>query len=119
MNDRLAALRATPELAGWRDRSLQALLPYFDEVSLPAGRRIAVEGRRCAQFVIVLSGVLESRSRSRDSRRLGPGASFGWRAMWERGLYEATVTVEADARLLVMGHAQFRAIKAQASRLAA
>ena len=41
--DRLAVLRGIPELAGWSDRSLQALLQQFDEVAVPAGRVIAVE----------------------------------------------------------------------------
>lgn len=31
--------------------------------------------------------------------------------MWERGLNEATVVVEEAAHLLVMSHAQFRAVK--------
>jgi hypothetical protein len=43
----------------------------------------------------------------------------GWRAMWERGPNEATVVVESEARLLVMGHAQFRAVKAEATVRAA
>jgi CRP-like cAMP-binding protein len=43
---------------------------------------------------------------------LTAGDSFGWDAMWEREPNSATVVVEADARLLVMSHAQFRAVKA-------
>jgi hypothetical protein len=39
--------------------------------------------------------------------------------MWERGPNEATVVVESEARLLVMGHAQFRAVKAEAGGRAA
>jgi CRP-like cAMP-binding protein len=117
--DRLAVLRAIPELAEWPERSLQALLPQFDEVALPAGRLIAVEGSPCSQFVIVLEGALAARTLSGDSRPLGVGDSYGWRAMWERGPNEATVVVESDARLLVMGHAQFRAVKAEAGSRAA
>jgi hypothetical protein len=117
--DRLATLRATPELAGWSDRSLHALLPQFDEVTLPAGRLIAVEGRPCTQFVVVLEGALSARTRSGSSRLLRGGAGLGWRAMWERGTNEATVVVESTARLLVMGHAQFRAVKAEAGDQAA
>ena len=117
--DRLARLRTTPELAGWSDRSLQALLPQFDEVTLPAGRLIAFEGSPCTELVIVLEGALSARSRSGDHRLLRAGDSSGWRAMWERGPNEATVVVESEARLLVMGHAQFRAVKAGADRRAA
>jgi CRP-like cAMP-binding protein len=110
--DRLVALRSTTELARWPDRSLRALLAQFDEITLPAGRLIAVEGRPCAQLVIVLEGELAACTGSGDSRLLRAGASSGWRAMWERGPNEASLVVESDARLLVMGHAQFRALKA-------
>jgi CRP-like cAMP-binding protein len=117
--DRLATLHATPELAGWSDRSLQALSQHFDEVTLPAGRLIALEGTPCGEWVIVLEGGLRSRSLSGKSRLLRAGESSGWQAMWERGPNEATVVVESEARLLVMGHAQFRAVKAGATARAA
>jgi CRP-like cAMP-binding protein len=117
--DRLATLRATRELAGWPDRSLQALSHQFDEVTLPSGRLIAFEGAQCAELVIVLEGGLRSRSLSGDSCLLRAGDSIGWRAMWDRGPNEATVVVESEARVLVMGHAQFRAIKAEAAARAA
>jgi CRP-like cAMP-binding protein len=117
--DRLATLRSTPELGGWPERSLQALLWQFDEVTLPAGRLIAVEGRPCSQFVVVLEGRLAASSASDGRRLLGPGDSFGWQAMWERGPNEASLTVESEARLLVMGHAQFRALKAESGARAA
>jgi CRP-like cAMP-binding protein len=117
--DRLSTLRATPELAGWSDRSLEALSPQFDEVTLPAGRLIALEGTPCTELVIVLEGALRSRSLSGASRLLRAGESSGWCAMWERGPNEATVVVESESRLLVMGHAQFRAVKAEAGDRAA
>ena len=117
--NRLATLRSTRELAGWPEKSLQALSKQFDEVTLPAGRLITLEGAQCSEFVIVLEGGLRSRSLSGDSCLLRAGDSVGWRAMWERGPNEATVVVESEARVLVMGHAQFRAIKGEAAARAA
>lgn len=117
--DRLAILRATPELAGWPKLSLLALLGQFDEVTLPAGRSIAVEGSPCSQFVVVLDGTLVAGSAGGGTRVLRAGDSTGWCPMWQRGLNEATVVVQSAARLLVMGHAQFRAIKAERCGLAA
>jgi hypothetical protein len=117
--DRLATLRATPELAGWPERSLRAILWQFDEVTLPAGRLIAVEGRPCHEFLVVLEGRLAADSGSGEKHVLRAGDSAGWRAMWEHGLNEASLAVESEARLLVMGHAQFRALKAEAGGRAA
>lgn len=116
MNRRLWALRVAAELAGHSDRELASLLPYFDEVLVPAGRRLALQGRLANAYLIVLQGRLQARSAGGAVRYLGAGDSFGWEAMWERGENPETVVVEADARLLLMGHAQFRAVKALADR---
>jgi hypothetical protein len=108
---RLAAVRRINELASCQTRDLEALLPYFDEVTLSAGSQVAVEGRRCTEFVVVMDGRLNMCSAGTERRVLKAGDSFGWSAMWERGVNEATVVVEQAARLLVMSHAQFRAVK--------
>jgi CRP-like cAMP-binding protein len=106
---RLESLRATREMAPYPDRHLERLLPYFDEVTLPAGTLIALEGEQCSEFVVVVRGRLQA-----GSRLLDAGESVGWEAMWEREANSATVIVEADAQLLVMSHSQFRAVKALA-----
>jgi CRP-like cAMP-binding protein len=112
---RLSALQATKELSLYRARDLRSLMPYFDEVALPAGSEVAVEGRSCTEFVVVLEGSLKACTNGGGCRVLHSGDSIGWHAMWERELNEATVVVEERARLLVMSHAQFRALKSVAS----
>ena len=92
---------------------LRRLRPYFDEVCVRAGEQVAAEGRLCHQFFIVVEGELRS-CRGGQTGRLGPGDEFGWEAMRERGVNEATVYALTDSRLLVMGHAQFRAADALA-----
>jgi CRP-like cAMP-binding protein len=109
---RIEALRAAPELGSYSDRDLQGLLPYFDEVTLPAGTVVAREGERCSEFVVVLNGRLHTMTGCIPARTLRAGDSLGWEAMWQRLPNDATAVVDADAQLLVMSHAQFRAIKA-------
>ena len=104
---RFAALRAAAELSGCSDAELWSLLTHADEVCVPAGDRVAEGGGYCSQLVIVMEGNLRARS-----RLAGPGDVYGWEAMWERSTNPATVTAETDARLLVMSHDQFRAVKA-------
>jgi len=108
---RLETLRATRELAPY-SAHLGVLLPYFDEVSLPAGSVVARESEQCTAFVVVMRGRLKATGADAQTRTLTPGDTFGWAAMWEREPNSASVVVEADARLLVMSHAQFRAVKA-------
>ena len=92
---------------------LEALLPYFDEVVVRAGEELAVEGRLCHQFFVVVEGRLETR-RDGVQGELVAGQGFGWAAMRERGVNEASVRAVGDGRLLVMGHEQFRAADALA-----
>jgi CRP-like cAMP-binding protein len=112
LDERLRALRSIPELASLNGRALACLVSYVDEVEVGAGSRIATEGRPCEQFVIVERGCLRADSPGGRRRNLGPGDSWGWTQMWERSLSDRTVVTETPARLLVMGHAQFRAVKA-------
>jgi CRP-like cAMP-binding protein len=114
MNERFAALRAIRELADCSDKEIWSLVTSVDEVRLPAGSVVAQAGRYCAELVIVMDGTLRAISNG-TAHRVGPGNSLGWAAMWDRSLTETTVVAESDVRLLVVGHAQFRAFKAVAA----
>ena len=107
--ERIRILRSTKELARFGESQLRHLASYVDEQCVGAGSQLAAEGRLCHQLLIVASGRLEA---CRDGRRevLEPGDIFGWRAMRERGLNEASVSAVTASHLLVMSHEQFRAV---------
>jgi CRP-like cAMP-binding protein len=105
--ERFAALRAVAALELCTDSEIWSLLTHTDEVRLFAGDGIAQEGLYCNELVIVMEGTLCS-----GAHLVGPGDTIGWEAMWDRSTNPATVTAETDARLLVMSHDQFRAVKA-------
>jgi CRP-like cAMP-binding protein len=113
---KLDTLSSTVELACSSTSELASLLQYVDEVTVPAGARIATKGQTANQLVMVAEGRLRAGSPEDGWHTLVPGDTVGWAAMWEMTANEATVIAETDARLLVMGHAQFRAVKAIASR---
>lgn len=115
LDSRLRALRSTGGLARCSDSELRSFLQHVDEIAVQAGCRVAVEGQPCSQFLIVIEGRLRAASAHGGCQTLGSGDSWGWNAMWERLVNDATVVAESDARLLVMGHAQFRAVKAIAA----
>jgi len=103
---RFQALRAVRELAACSDGEISSLLRYTDEVEVSAGDLVAAGGQLCTAFVVVVQGTLCA-----GFCRLRPGESFGWDAMWERSVNAATVVADSEARLLVMSHDQFRAVK--------
>jgi CRP-like cAMP-binding protein len=84
---------------------------HFDEAHVRAGEMIAREGTLCHQLVVLVSGELLVTRQGLDVV-LRPGDSYGWKAMDERGVNDATVVARTDATVLVMGHAQFRAAAA-------
>ena len=112
---RFAALRAARELADCSDKDIQSLLGSVDEIRLPAGAGVTQAGRYCTELVVVMEGTLRAIANG-NVRRLGPGDSLGWAAMWDRSFNEATVVAESEVRLLAIGHSQFRAFKAVADR---
>jgi CRP-like cAMP-binding protein len=106
--ERLEVLRAVDALSGADGATLSALLPFFDEVTVPAGTVVAREGSLCHELVVVAGGELEVCRRGRASR-MGIGGAFGWTEMRDRARHDATVLAVLPSRLLVMSHAQFRA----------
>jgi CRP-like cAMP-binding protein len=109
MTPRFDALRALPELAHCSNAEISSLLTSVDEIRLQAGAVVAHAGLYCTELVVVMEGRLRT-----TALRIGPGESLGWAAMWDRSINQATVIAESDVRLLVIGHAQFRAFKAAA-----
>ena len=103
---RFAALRAVRQLEACSDGEISSLLRYTDEVDVRGGDVVAQGGRLCTAFIVVVQGTLCA-----GFCQLEPGDSFGWDAMWERTPNQLTVVAESDARLLVMSHDQFRAVK--------
>jgi CRP-like cAMP-binding protein len=106
-----SALTRVPELARLPKRRLRRLLSQFDEVTVEPGTPLAVVGRPVAQYAVVLRGALEERGPA-GVRRILPGESTGWRSMWDRGPSPVSVAAADRTRLLVMGRAQFRALRA-------
>jgi hypothetical protein len=101
--ERLLLLRSTGYFADCPDTLLPMLV---DEVCVPADTVLAEHGRFCHELVIVASGVLET-CRAGRTGVLGRASTFGWDAMENRGVHDATVRTVTAATLLVMSHRQF------------
>ena len=111
---RLDVLRETREFAECSAEKLRRIAMFMDEACLPAGTVLAEQGALCHEFVIVVSGLLET-CRSGRAGLIGPGDTFGWGAMRDRGVNDASVRALSSTRVLVMSHQQFGAAAALAA----
>jgi CRP-like cAMP-binding protein len=106
--ERLDVFRASVEFGGRSDAELRRLLVHVDEVLVRQGELLAERGALCHEFILVAEGRVEMRLGG-HTVCLDRGDSFGWNAMNERGINRTDLVAATDARVLVMGHAQFRA----------
>lgn len=106
-------LKRVPIFVRCSRSELQSLAMNTDEVSLPAGQTLIVQGRTNDTFFVLLSGKVEVNVQGQPPRHLGPGDFFGEMSMVDRGPATATVVTTSPVEALVMSHAQFHnAIKA-------
>jgi len=98
--------------AGCSDRELRYLATQADAVQAPAGTVLTVEGRPPDTFYMLLEGVVQAKTAGEADVQYGPGAGFDVVAMTERSPVRARITADGPVRMLVMSHAQFRAVAA-------
>jgi CRP-like cAMP-binding protein len=111
-NPKVEMLRRIYLFEGCSERELRFLATQADAVQAPAGTVLAVQGRPPETFCMLLEGVVQAKTAGQADVRYGPGAAFDVMAMADRSPARATITAEGPIRMLVMSHAQFRAVAA-------
>ena len=111
-NPKVEMLQHIELFAGCSERELRFLATQTDAVQAPAGEVLTVEGRPPDTFYMLLEGVVRRQTAGQADVQYGPGAAFDVLAMAERSPARATITAEGPVRMLVMSHAQFRAVAA-------
>ena len=94
------------------EHELRSLATQADAVQAPAGEVLTVEGRPPDMLYMLLEGVVRVKTAGKADVQYGAGAAFDVVAMAERSPARATITAEGPVRMLVMSHAQFRAVAA-------
>lgn len=105
---KIEQLKRVPLFSQCSRSELRSLAANTDEVDLPAGRRLIVEGERNDTFFILLDGEVEVYVKEQLVRNLRAGDFFGEISMLDRGPATATVVTTSPGEALVMSHAQFR-----------
>jgi CRP-like cAMP-binding protein len=107
------ALKEVPLFAGCSQTELEFIASRTDEVDVPAGYELTVQGKPGNTFYLLLDGEAVVQIDGEQRRILKQGDFFGEISMLDRGPATATVVTSKPVKLMVMSHAQFRdAVKA-------
>lgn len=107
-NAKIELLRRVPLFELCSKRELQEVASIADELSLPEGRRLAVEGAAGHEFMIVVEGSAEVRRGGRKVNVLGSGDFLGEIALITGRKRTASVTTLEPARILVITGRDFK-----------
>jgi CRP-like cAMP-binding protein len=93
---------------------LAQIAPYASERTIPAGRRLLLDGPFAQELVLIAGGRGLVRCAGETVAELGPGAVFGELAP-EHAAYEtATVTALTDLKLVVFSARSIRTLRCAA-----
>lgn len=109
--DRLGMLSAVALFAGIPRARLRELTSWFDEIALEAGRVLMQKDRHQSAFYVLICGRVSIEDEHGQPETLGPGSWLGGQSMLDRVPAAARAVTRTPCRFLVMGHAQFRALK--------
>ena len=107
-NAKIELIRRVPLFAECSNRELGEIASLADELSLPAGRKLADEGAVGHEFVVLVEGGAEVKHGGRVINRLGAGDFLGEIALVTGRKRTATVTTTEPSRLLVLTAPAFR-----------
>jgi CRP/FNR family cyclic AMP-dependent transcriptional regulator len=100
-----------PLFAGLSKDDQKVIAQYADDVDVPAGTKLAQEGRFAYEFFAILDGNAEVTREGAPIATLGPGDFFGEIGLLSSERRVASVTATSPMRLAVLTGAQLRAIE--------
>lgn len=118
-DEKLELLRRIPLFNACNPRQIERIGMLADEVNVPDGKVLMRQGETGHDMMIVVSGQVGVERDGQRINTLGPGDFFGELALVDGGPRTATVTAEAPARLLVVGHRDFHSLMDEFPEIAA
>jgi CRP/FNR family transcriptional regulator, cyclic AMP receptor protein len=103
----LEQLATVPLFSAFTRRELGKVARAADEVSVPAGRDVVVQGKIGHECFVILSGEATVSRDGTTIAKFTDGDHFGELALLDGGPRTATVTAATDLQLLVLGQRQF------------
>jgi CRP-like cAMP-binding protein len=106
---------AIPLFAGLSKDDQQVVAQYADEIDVPAGTKLAQEGRLAYEFFAIQDGTAQvtREGAGEPIATLGPGDFFGEIGLLGGERRMASVTATSPMRLVVLTGAQLRAMESR------
>jgi CRP-like cAMP-binding protein len=104
---KVALLEKIPLFRDLSRKQIAQIERLVDEITVPAGSRLATTGQHGAELVVIVEGRASVTVGRRRTVRLGPGDFFGEMSLVDGGPRSATVEAASDMRLLVIGGREF------------
>lgn len=105
-------LAGVPLFAGLSSKDLRAVGSLATRVQVPAGAKLAHQGKPGREFLIVLDGTVEVRIDAEVVATCGAGEFFGEIALLEHGARTASVVATTDVVVDVINRAEFATLVA-------
>ena len=103
-------LRSIPLFEKLASKDLELVARHADEIEVPEGKVLTVEGERALEFFMILEGTATVSRSGAPIRRIGPGDFFGEIGVVQTTYRTATVTADSHMKLVVMFGPEFSAI---------
>jgi CRP-like cAMP-binding protein len=101
-------IKRVPLFSKLSKKGLEEVAHIADELDLPQGKVMAVEGDRGREFFVLLEGEADVTKDGQSINKLGPGDFFGEIALVSDTPRTATVTATSPVRALVITDRSFR-----------
>lgn len=109
-NAKVELIKGVPLFAELGRKELDEVASIADEIDLPAGKELTVEGQPGREFMVIVEGEASVRRGGQEINRLGAGDFFGEIALVKQQPRSATVVAEAPIRALVITDRSFRTL---------
>jgi CRP/FNR family transcriptional regulator, cyclic AMP receptor protein len=109
-NAKVELIKGVPLFSGLGKKELNEVASIADEIDLPAGKDLTVEGQPGREFLVIIEGDATVRKGDDEINRLGAGDFFGEIALVRQEPRSATVTAETPIRALVITDRSFRSL---------
>jgi CRP/FNR family transcriptional regulator, cyclic AMP receptor protein len=107
---KIELIRKVPLFSKLNKKGLEDVAHIADELELPQGKVMAVEGDRGREFFVLLDGEADVTKGDRSINRLQKGDFFGEIALVTHMPRTASVTATSDVRVLVITERDFAAL---------